>query len=374
MDLEEVIQISREELFQPGVDKTLAHQKALLRQVRPEVVQPVSFLRRLLLSNLFYTPLAGLLGGLTAWLILEPYITEQVENPTTGTALLLLFPLTSFLIVLFIFLADGIASRRWLGNIARWLLGLGFTLLFSVLAFVLHFIFLVLLGLLMLAMNLQAGQTLKTSVEISPALLIMVMAYRSCAWVASGVALGLGMNLRRATAAQRWASVIGGAVGGALGGLFFDPVDRFILRGTLDAGLSRFVGLCAVGLCVGIFVALGERLGRQGWLRVRTGPLAGKSFILYRNPTTVGSSPHADIYLFKDTGIAPLHAAIRHGGGGYEIESLQDERDTLLNSRDVRKYRLTSGDQITVGATVMEFEERAKRNAVPEMTVHGETT
>lgn len=374
MSLEEVIQISREELFQPTVDKTLAHQKALLRQVRPEVVQPVSLLRRLLLSNLFYTPLAGLLGGLTAWLILEPYIDEQIGDSNTNTALIILFPLTSVLIVLFIFLADGVASRRWLGNLARWLMGLGFTLLFSVLAFILHFILLALFGLLMLAFGLEPGPELKTSVDATPAFFILAMAWRSCAWASSGVALGLGMNLRRASAAQRRASVIGGAVGGALGGLFFDPVDRFILRGALDAGVSRCVGMCAVGLCVGIFVALGERLGRQGWVRVRTGPLAGKSFVLYRNPTTVGSSPHADIYLFKDTGIAPLHANIHHSGGGYEIESLQDERDTLLNSRDVRKQRLTSGDQITVGATVLEFEERAKRNTVAEMTVHRETT
>jgi hypothetical protein len=91
--------------------------------------------------------------------------------------------------------------------------------------------------------------------------------------------------------------VIGGALGGALGGLFFDPIDRFFVSRFAGAGASRLAGLLAVGLMIGLFVALVERLARDAWLRVRTGPLAGKSFILYKTPTRIGNSPESDVYL-----------------------------------------------------------------------------
>jgi len=86
----------------------------------------------------------------------------------------------------------------------------------------------------------------------------------------------------------------------------FDPINRFLIPSIEQGDVMRLAALSSVGLSIGIFVALSERLGRDGWIRVLTGPLRGKAFILYHNPTIIGASPSANIYLFKDPKIAPL--------------------------------------------------------------------
>jgi hypothetical protein len=173
------------------------------------------------------------------------------------------------------------------------------------------------------------------------------------------------MNLVRSTRTQLRNSVIGGALGGALGGLFFDPIDRFFGSSMFaGSGTSRLVGLLAVGLSIGILVALVERLARDAWLRVRTGPLAGKSFILYKTPTIIGNSPQSDVYLYKDAEIDPSHASIHRVGTSYEIEDMGTRMGTSVGGNKVRRRRLMSGDQIVIGSTILDFEERQKRTPV----------
>jgi pSer/pThr/pTyr-binding forkhead associated (FHA) protein len=96
-------------------------------------------------------------------------------------------------------------------------------------------------------------------------------------------------------------------------------------------------------------------------LRVRTGPLAGKSFVFYKTPTVIGSSPDADIYLFKDAQVDATHASVHRVGNIYEIEDLGSRAGTEVGGQAIRRRRLASGDQITLGNTVLEFEERQSR-------------
>ena len=357
--MDEVLRISREDLYQPTVDSTLAHAKAVLQHAQPIVEESVSPLRRLLLSHLFFTPLAGLLGGFTTWLILEPWLDDGGES---HGAFFLVFPMMVVLIVLFIFIADAIASRRFISNIARWFGGVGMTLLFSLLAFIPAGLILSLIpylpGLPTLA---EAGDITLWSTPFFIGFILL----RSLAWAVIGGALGLGMNVIKSTKAQRRASVMGGLVGGVLGGLLFDPINRFLIPSVEQGDIMRLVGLSMVGLCVGIFVALSERLGRDGWIRVFTGPLRGKAFILYHNPTIIGASPTANIYLFKDPKIAPEHVALQRVGNGYELIQSRSDAPVSVNSLPVHRRRLVSGDQIVIGDTILLFEERAKKRTAP---------
>lgn len=356
--MDPVLHISRDELYQPGVDSTLAHAKAVLQHVQPIPQEPVSMLRRVLLSHLFFTPLAGLLGGFTTWLILEPWLDDMSES---GGAFFLVFPMTATLIVLFIFVADAISSRRLRGIGTRWASGIGFTLLFSVLAYIP-------IGMLFgLILILPSPPSLTEAYHLTAwpvQFFIGFIILRSLAWAIFGGALGLGMNVLRSTRAQRRASLMGGIVGGELGGLLFDPINRFLIPATEQGDVMRLVGLCTIGLCVGIFVALSERLGREGWLRVRTGPLRGKAFILYHNPTIIGASPTAHIYLFKDPKVAPEHVALHRSGNGYELVQSSSDAPVIVNNAVVQRRRLVSGDQITIGDTILDFEERAKKRSV----------
>jgi len=353
--MDEVLHISRDDLYQPNVDSTLAHAKAVLQHAQPIVEEHVSPLRRLLLSHLFFTPLAGLLGGLTTWLILEPWIDDTHE---VNAAAILFFPMTGTLIVLYILIADAIASRRFISNIGRWFSGVGFTVLFS-------FVAIFPLGLLYrLKLLLQTPPDLLWAADITLwpfSFFIGHIIFRSLAWGIFGGAMGLGMNLIKSTRGQRRASVMGGLVGGLLGGLLFDPINRFLIPSIEQGDVMRLTALCSVGLSIGIFVALSERLGRDGWIRVLTGPLRGKAFILYHNPTIIGASPSANIYLFKDPKIAPEHVALQRVGNGYELIQSRSDAPVSVNQLPVHRRRLVSGDQIIVGDTILLFEERAKK-------------
>ena len=449
------IRISREETEAPKVDEVIEHQRAILKRLEVPEAAEVSPLRRVLLSSMFYLPLAGLLGAFITWAILEPYINDtpsvggqvalvnsepfdllqekgvsitvgptevvylpqktrlergadgqaaftgvddliggtnleatgirlgphrlvamairpatearakavghaQIED-THSWALYSLFPITAGLIVLFLTLFEGLSTRNWLRMIQRTSLATLLGVVFACLAFIPA-------GLMIMVpeMLLKSEANTKgfaTVHNISTIALIAHIIGRSGAWACITTAMGLGMNLVRSTRLQLRNSVFGGMLGGALGGMFFDPIDRFLHADTLFAGsgMSRLVGLLAVGFCVGIFMALVERMGRDAWIRVCTGPLAGKSFILYRSPTTIGSSPQADIYLFKDPEIDPSHLAIHKVGTSYEAEDLNTRHGTTVGGDALRRKPLVSGDQICLGGTILQFEERASR-------------
>ena len=284
---------------------------------------------------------------------------DQIESGNNFAALLL-FPLTAVFIAVAMLVAEGVSSRNWVRMIDRVMIGILLTAIFSFLSFIPAAI---MMTIAQSVMSMDASADWTTVHDMPAVTFVLYAACRSGAWAFIGAGLGLGMNLSRSTKSQLRNSVIGGALGGALGGVFFDPIDRFFQEPSAFAGaeLSRLVGLVAVGLSVGFFVALVDQLAREAWLRVRTGPLAGKSFVLYKTPTTVGSSPSAEVYLFKDAAIDPDHIAIHRVGNRYEIEDLGTRSGTRVGGQAIRRQRLNSGDQITLGATVLEFEERAKQ-------------
>jgi hypothetical protein len=291
----------------------------------------------------------------------DPAPRGEVEHPEWP--LYLIFPLTSALIAFGLLLSEGLTTRNWTRMIERTLLGSFLATLFTVLASVPAGLFVSLSDLVMSAeVENHPALVMITVRDISAVSFLLTTAFRSAAWACIGAAAGYGMNLARSTRTQLRNAVIGGALGGALGGLFFDPIDRFFGSSLFaQSTTSRFVGLLTVGLSIGIFMALVERLAREAWLRVRTGPLAGKSFILYKTPSILGSSPQSDVYLYKDTDIDPSHVAVHRVGAAYEIEDLGTRMGTSVSGTKIRRRRLISGDQIVIGSTILDFEERQKR-------------
>ena len=101
--------------------------------------------------------------------------------------------------------------------------------------------------------------------------------------------------------------LLGGLVGGLIGGALFDPI--FTATGG-SALLSRLAALVGIGLFAGLGTGLIENAAKNGWLKVTAGLIAGKQFILYRNPTFIGSGPECPIYLFRDPQVG--EKACRH--------------------------------------------------------------
>lgn len=179
---------------------------------------------------------------------------------------------------------------------------------------------------------------------------------RAVTWGVLGVFLTLAPAVVMRNARKLLAAVGGGLVGGLVGGALYE-----LLADTGGGGhLSRLAAICAVGAVAGLGTGLIENAAKSGWLRVVGGLIAGKQFILYRNPTFIGSSLACAIYLFKDPQVGRRHAAIHIVRGGFEIEDLPLGGPTYVNGRPVVRQRLRHNDQIQIGATALLFQEKSR--------------
>ncbi len=119
------------------------------------------------------------------------------------------------------------------------------------------------------------------------------------------------------------------------------------------------VAVAAVGVVTGIATGLIEGAVKTAWLRGVAGAVAGWEFVLYRDPTCIGSSRRGEVYLFRDPLVSARHAVIRATAGGYEIEDLHMGGGTFVNGRSVDRAGLRDGDEVRVGSTRLVFRERA---------------
>lgn len=176
---------------------------------------------------------------------------------------------------------------------------------------------------------------------------------RGVGWSILGAFLAIAPGVAMRNLKKFLLGLAGGAIGGLLGGILFDPICQLTGSGIP----ARCVNILGLGVGAAVATALLEEVAKQGWLKVATGVITGKQFILYRNPTVIGSSPKTEIYLFKDPTVAPRHAAINGIGGEFLLTALNGAT-VLLNGQPVKQQRLRNGDQIRVGNTIFLFGSR----------------
>ena len=179
---------------------------------------------------------------------------------------------------------------------------------------------------------------------------------RSAGWGLAGLMLGTGQGIAMGAAKKIRNGLIGGLLGGLLGGALFDPIANALQTGWA----SRMVALCVIGAATGILIGLVEAVLKDAWLLVTAGPLTGKQFIIYKNPTVFGSAPKADIYLFKDPSVEPRHAALHVGAGWYELEDYGTPHGTLVNGHRIGRQRLRHGDNIQIGQYAFSYAEKRR--------------
>lgn len=182
---------------------------------------------------------------------------------------------------------------------------------------------------------------------------VQQMFARGVGWSIFGLFVAIAPGLVMRSWKKFGLGLAGGAIGGLIGGVLFDLIS--ILTGSgIPARCFNIIGL---GLGAAVATALLENLAKQGWLRVATGVITGKQFILYRNPTIIGSSPRSEIYLFKDPSVAAKHAAINGIGGKFILTALGGAT-VVINGQAVSQQVLKNGDQIRIGNTIFLFEAR----------------
>jgi hypothetical protein len=179
---------------------------------------------------------------------------------------------------------------------------------------------------------------------------------RACAWGILGLFLTIGPGILLRNVRKLLIGLAGGFLGGAIGGALFDPVNR-----AAGPDISRLVALLAIGIVAGSATGLIENAAKTGWLKVTAGLIAGKQFILYRNPTYIGSGPECQIYLFRDPNVGRRHAALHLVPGGIELEDLPLGSKTLINGSPVSRSRLRNGDKVQIGGTAFLFQEKTRK-------------
>lgn len=177
---------------------------------------------------------------------------------------------------------------------------------------------------------------------------------RAIAWGCIGLFVAIAPGIILKSWKKFLLGCIGGLVGGIIGGVLFDPICLVFK----SVSMARFVNVVGLGVGAAVATVFLENIAKQGWLKVAAGVIAGKQFILYRNPTVIGSSPKCEIYLFKDPSIAPKHAAINNRNGDFLITAIEGAT-VLVNNSPVRQQKLKSGDQIKIGYTTFIFEAKA---------------
>lgn len=183
------------------------------------------------------------------------------------------------------------------------------------------------------------------------------MLARATSWGVLGLFLAAGSGVVLRNVKKLWIGALGGLIGGAIGGVLFDP----LASATGNVHLSRLIAIIVIGAIAGIATGLIENAAKSGWFKVTAGVIAGKQFVLYRNPTYIGSSPQCHIYLFKDPQVGRRHAAVHVMPGGFEIEDLPLGAKTLVNGKPVTRARLRNGDRVSIGATSFDFREKTRQ-------------
>lgn len=176
---------------------------------------------------------------------------------------------------------------------------------------------------------------------------------RALAWAVFGMGIGIAGGIAERSMRKSVNGLLGGLIGGAIGGVLF----QWLSLNVDSAGQARLVSLAAVGISIGAAIGIVEVARRQAWLRVVAGGMAGKEFILYHATTNIGSSPKCEITLIKDPGAAPFHARI-DDQSGRRVLTPYDGAAVSVNGGTIRTRNLRSGDQIVVGATTLEYQER----------------
>jgi hypothetical protein len=349
----EPLRLSADDLYSPRVDAFLDEQ-AMLSRALPEA-GPQPWIVRVFYSSYFYLSLASGLGAFLAWLVIEPFISDlHAETLWIG---LFLFPSVAACSGLFLGAAEGIMCR----NVQRALIcgsvGLAIGFLGGLVAiFPAGIVFAITKQMALHLWKNPQPDTLPTGLAFA-----VLMMGRASAWAVAAIPAGIGQGIALRESKVVVNGLLGGVLGGLIGGMLFDPISKAFPPTDGEAWLSRGVGLTIIGLSVGLLVGVVEQWTKSAWLLMKAGPLAGKQFVVFRNPTVLGSSPKADIYLFKDEAIEPRHALIHDRGGRFEIEDLNSADGTYVNGIPVKRQVLHAGDQIVLGKTVLEFALKENR-------------
>ncbi len=191
-----------------------------------------------------------------------------------------------------------------------------------------------------------------------------VVIARTIAFGCFGALLGTGLGFSNMSFKRAQNGFIGGLLGGAIGGAIFDTIGAAIgpvilaARGEFygEVGqVSRAISSVTIGVAIGLFVGIVERLSRKAWVRLELGRNEGKEWSVDLPQTFIGRSENAHIPLFGDQNIAPMHACIVKSEGEFKLIDGGTPMGIGINGIRVPEAVLNHGDIINIGGFNLRF-------------------
>lgn len=293
-------------------------------------------------SNTITGLLVGLAAGIVSWLIMEPFIEDGAYTTLLEAFIYCsLIPGVVGLLLGFALAAyEDILNSKASRGLKAGLKGAGRGLL----------------GGLIGGVFAQAIYSLLLS-SADPLTFGMQVLARTLAWALAGTLIGWGQASVHNSRERAKNGLLGGLIGGTIGGFMFDLVGA--LFGSSGAA-SRGIGFSAICAAIGFASALVAEIRKEAWLKIESGAMLGKQFILYNAYTSIGSSAEADITLIKDPSVEPVHAVIESQGRSHTVTPVARISETRVNRQTVHhRTQLRSGDEIMIGQTLIRYLERA---------------
>mgnify|MGYP001547126149 CR=1 FL=1 len=287
--------------------------------------------------KLLLSALIGMLAGIAVWPLIEILLHKQNSMPSIIAANSIFGAIIGLVFGVFIGSTDGIITKSP-GKIKSGVLsGLIFGLVGGVTGAVLGWILI-----------LAGGNAFFANGNNSNIMLILVKAF---GWGILGVFIGLAGGFSLRSKGKAIQGVIGGFLGGFFGGIAFE----LIKQNDLSRNLARLAGLAVLGLFLGLFLTLTEKVFSKGILRQLNGKLKGKEFTLSYDRIKIGRSEKSDVGLFGFKMVANRHAEIKKNENSFIIEDAEAPSGLIINGKKVKKHNLHSGDIITLGDARMVF-------------------
>lgn len=179
-----------------------------------------------------------------------------------------------------------------------------------------------------------------------------------------GGLVGISLGIATRSFARALQGFIGGLLGGAVVGSVFDIIGASLAPMILslknqvagEVGIfSRAVAAVGLGAAIGLFVGVVERLGRRAWLRLELARNEGKEWVVDKPRTFIGRSERADVPLFGDPHIFPMHACLYKKGNVYTIVDGGTPVGIGVNGIRVQQQVLQHGDVIHIGSYNLRF-------------------
>ncbi len=172
---------------------------------------------------------------------------------------------------------------------------------------------------------------------------------RAVGWMILGAVVGAIEGIRSRSPNRVWIGVVGGLSGGFAGGAVLEFITTFMKSGFA----ARGTGFLIMGGSIGLFYSLFESVKAFGMLKVLTGPVRGKEYVLIMKKTVLGSDKKSAIDFEDYSGLKGSHALFVSTRDEVVLESLEGE--VFINEEKTGKKRLQYEDVIQIGSVKLLF-------------------